>query len=258
VKREVVEPGFRAFVARTFGDEGREWIARLPSMETELAERWRLALGPELPGGLLSCVRVVTREDGSPAILKIGARRRTHDEIGALRAWDGGGAPLLLAADVDLKAMLLERIEPGDHPVGASGETVGAVLRELHVPPHAGLPTLWEIVRKRIENALHDERASEQKARWALAKADQLERDAPAPVLLHGDFDDRNLLVCSRRGLCAIDPLPCAGDPAYDAGYWVHGNRQPGRRARLDAIVAAGGFDRARVRDWAAIIGVHG
>jgi streptomycin 6-kinase len=77
-------------------------------------------------------------------------------------------------------------------------------------------------------------------------------------MLVHGDFDDRNLLVCARRGLCAIDPLPCAGDPAYDAGYWVHANRRPGRRARLDAIVAATGLDRERVRDWAAVVGVHG
>jgi streptomycin 6-kinase len=258
VNREVVEPGFRAFVARTLGDEGREWIARLPSIEEELAERWGLVLGPELPGGLLSCVRAVTREDGSEAILKIGSWRRTRDEIEALRAWRGGGAPLLIAADVELKAMLLERIEPGGHPVGAPGDAVGAVLQQLHVPAHDELQTLREIVRKRVKRAARDGRASAQKARWALAKADELERDAPAPVLLHGDFDERNLLVCSRRGLCAIDPLPCAGDPAYDAAYWVHGNRQPGRRGRLDALVAAGGLDRARVRDWAAIIGVHG
>ena len=75
-------------------------------------------------------------------------------------------------------------------------------------------------------------------------------------MLVHGDFDERNLLW-SRGGLVAIDPWPCVGDPAYDAGYWVHGNRRPGRRARLDALVELG-FDRARVRDWAAIVGVHG
>jgi streptomycin 6-kinase len=74
---------------------------------------------------------------------------------------------------------------------------------------------------------------------------------------VHGDFDERNLLVCERRGLCAVDPLPCTGDPAYDAAYWVHGNRLPGRRARLDALFELG-FDQARVRDWAAVVGVHG
>ena len=118
--------------------------------------------------------------------------------------------------------------------------------------------TLGELARRRLGRAVEPGRASpEQKLDWALTKIAELERDPPADVLLHGDFDERNLLVCSRRGLCAIDPMPCSGDPAYDAAYWVHGNRRPGRRARLDALVELG-FDRARVRDWAAVVGVHG
>ena len=80
----------------------------------------------------------------------------------------------------------------------------------------------------------------------------------PPPVIVHGDFDERNLLLCSRRGLCAIDPLPCSGDGAYDAAYWVHANRRPGRRARFDGIVGAGGYDPSRLRDWCGVIGVHG
>src|SRR5205814_759736 len=38
-------------------------------------------------------------------------------------------------------------------------------------------------------------------------------------VLLHGDLESSNILVCSRRGLAAVDPLPSIGDPAFDAGY---------------------------------------
>jgi streptomycin 6-kinase len=255
---EAVTSGFRTFVARLYGDEGRAWIARLPAVHEELADRWRLELGPELPGGLLSCVRAATRSDGTKAVLKVGAWHRTHDEIAALRAWAGRGAPELLEADEELRALLLERIEPGHPPAGADAATVASVLRVIHVQPVPGLPSLAETVHRRIDNALRDRRASEQKASWARAKAVELEPGAPPPVLLHGDFDERNLLVCARRGLCAIDPLPIAGDPAYDAAYWVHGNRSPGRRARLDAIVAATGLDRARVRDWAAVVGVHG
>jgi streptomycin 6-kinase len=207
---------------------------------------------------LLSLVRAVTLADGESAVLKIGYWWRTRDEIAALRIWAGRGAPALLAADCDLQALLFERIEPGVHPADAAAADVGVLLRHLHVAAQPQLPPLVEIVRNRIEYARREERASEQKARWAYAKVDELERTSPAPVLLHGDFDERNLLVCERRGLCAIDPLPCRGDPAYDAGYWVHGNRRPGRRARLDAIVAETGLDRARVRDWAAVVGVHG
>jgi streptomycin 6-kinase len=258
VRHEVVEPGYRAFVVQTLGDQGRAWLDELPHVVAQLEERWRLTVGRELPGGLLSCVRAATTHDGLPAVLKIGAYPRTHHEIASLRAWGGRSAPQLLEADEELQAMLLERIEPGTRPDDAPAEIVAVVLEGLHVPPPPGLPTLESIVARRIENAERDGRTSRQKADWARAAAARLARDAPAPVLVHGDFDERNLLVCTRRGLCAIDPLPCAGDPAYDAGYWVHANRRAGRRARLDAIVAATAHDQARVRDRAAVVGVHG
>jgi streptomycin 6-kinase len=255
---ETVEPGFRAFVARVFGDEGRAWIAALPEAHATLATRWQLELGPELPGGLLACVREARLPDGSAAVLKVGTPwPRTRHEVAALRAWGGNGAPELLDFDKKLGAMLLERIHPGTHPSEAGAAAVAALMDALHVPPFAGLPTLGELVRRRIERALAEGRTSEAKASWALSKAAELQPEPHPVVLLHGDFDERNLLVCEHRGLCAIDPLPCAGDPAYDAGYWVHGNRGPGRRARLDALVSLG-FDRTRVRDWAAVIAVHG
>jgi len=253
-----VEPGFRAFVARVYGDEGRAWIASLPELHSTLAGRWQLELGPELPGGLLSCVREARLPDGSEAVLKAGAPHpRTRGEIPALRAWRGNGAPDLLEADDELGAMLLERIRPGTHPASAQPVDVARVLSTLHVRPFVGLETLAEVAKRRIVRAVDEGRATGAKAEWALAKVAELESDAPPPALLHGDFDERNLLVCQHRGLCAIDPLPCAGDPAYDAAYWVHGNRRPGRRARLDRIAELG-FERARVRDWAAVIGVHG
>jgi streptomycin 6-kinase len=258
VRYETVQEGFRSFVARTLEDEGRAWLDELPRVVAELEQRWRLTLDGELQGGLLSCVFAATTMDGRRAVLKIGAYPRTHHEIASLRAWGGRGAPELLEADTELQALLLERIEPGTHPDEGQAEEVASVLEALHISPPPGLPTLDSVVSRRIENAERDGRASRKKAEWARAAATQLALDPPGAVLVHGDFDDRNLLVCARRGLCAIDPLPCVGDPAYDAGYWAHANRRRGRRARLDAIVASTGLDRERVRDWAAVVGVHG
>ncbi len=258
MRRETVEPGYRTFVPHVLGDEGRAWLARLPATLEQLAARWRLELGPELPCGPLSYACEVVRADGSEAVLEVGASPRTGDVITALAAWSGRGAPSLLAADRELRALLLERIRPGSRPAAADAGAVAGLLRRLHVEPPEGLPALGQIVRERLDAAVREGRASPPKAAWARAKVEELERSAPAPVLLHGDLDERALLVCDRRGVCAVDPLPCAGDPAYDAGSWVHGNRRPGRRARLDAIVAATRLPRERVRDWAAVVGVHG
>jgi streptomycin 6-kinase len=165
---------------------------------------------------------------------------------------------MVLRADESLHALLLERIVPGTHPDPGEAPDVARVLRAIHVPAPGGLPPLRDTVQRRLTWASDEGRASKEKLAWAMTTVAELERTAPHGVLLHGDFDERNLLVCDRRGLCAIDPLPCVGDPAYDVAYWVHANRRSGRRARLDAIVAATGLPRERVRDWAGVVGVHG
>ena len=246
-------------MAQTFGDEGRAWLDGLPALQQELAGRWTLSVGPELPGGLLSCVREATTAGGEPAVLKIGPPwPRSRHEIVALRAWSRGGGPAVLRCDEDAHAILLERIAPGTNADPGAPADVAAVLQAIHVPPPAGLPALAETVARRIDRADDEGRANAERVAWARATAARLLESAPAPVLLHGDFDDRNLLECSQRGLRAIDPLPCVGDPAYDAGYWVHAHRRPGRRARLEGIVAATGLPTERVRDWAGVIAVHG
>lgn len=256
---EEVHSSFRAFVARTFGDGGRAWLASLPALLEDLSARWSLTLGPELHGGVLSYVCDATAADGAPMVLKVGPPwPRVGHEIAALRAWDGVGAPRLLRADEDRHALVLERVDPGTHPEPGEAHDVARVMCALHISAPAGLPPLGETVRRRLARAADEGRASPPRLAWAHVTLAELERSAPPPKLLHGDFDDRSLLVCSRRGLCAIDPLPCVGDPSYDAAYWVHGNRDPGRRARLDAMVAASGLPRERVRDWAGIVGVHG
>ena len=256
---EEVHASFRSFVARHLGSQGRTWLAGLgPTLES-LRDAWTLTLGPELPGGVLACVHAVTTGDGLPAVLKVaGPWDRPGDEIACLRRWDGNAAPVLIRADPERGAMLLERIEPGSPAVSASATEVAAVLRHLQTAPLAAFRPLGAVARGRVRRALAQERTTPYKAEWGLARIDELEREAPAPVLLHGDFDERNLLVCNRRGLAAIDPLPCAGDPAYDAGHWAHANGRPGRRARTTEIAEALGLPLERVRGWCAVAAIHG
>jgi streptomycin 6-kinase len=259
---EVVQPGYRAFVARIGGEEGRAWIASVPGRLEAAAARWQLELGPELHGGLLACVVEAMTADGGEAVLKVHSPwARGEDEVRALRGWGGRGAPQLLADDAELGALLLERIRPGEHPENATADAVAPVLHLLAIEPQPGLPALAAIVETRIATAEAEGRANTQRLTWARHALDRLETGSPAPLLVHGDFDERNLLTCARRGLCAIDPLPCAGDPLYDAASWIHGNGGPGRRARFDGLAAALGLDareRARLRDWCGVVAVHG
>jgi streptomycin 6-kinase len=259
---EVVHPGFRAFVARIGGDDGRAWIASVPALLEAAAGRWQLELGQEMPGGVLACVVEATTADGREVVLKLPSPwARGRDEMAALRAWAGKGAPELLADDPQSGALLLERIRPGTHPASLEAAAVARLLGLLHVPPYDGAPALGATVAQRICAAEAERRATPQRLAWAREALARLEPAPPPAVLVHGDLDERNVLRCARRGVCAIDPLPCAGDPLYDAASWIHGNRRPGRRARFDALAAELTLDagaRRRLRDWCGVVAVHG
>jgi streptomycin 6-kinase len=255
----VVEETAEAFMARHFGDEGRAWLATVPGLLEQLADEWELTLGPALRGGLLAIVREATTAAGERVVLKLASRwDRPFEEIACLEAWAGRAAPRLLRVDRERGALLLERIEPGLRARDAVAGEVANVLGQLHCEPPAGMRTLGEVTRRRLARAVAESRANDERARWALAAIERLEEEPPHSVLLHGDFDWRNLLTCSRRGLAAIDPLPCAGDPAYDAGYWAQAAGDSGRRGRTTAIADALGLDVRRVRAWCAVVAVHG
>jgi streptomycin 6-kinase len=259
VKAIPVPDTAEAFLARTFGEEGRRWLAGVPSLTAQLAAEWELQLGPPLRGGVLAVVREATTADGRRAVLKLASRwDRPADEIACLEAWAGGAAPRLLRADPGRGALLLERIEPGQPARHADARAVAGALRELHRSPPAGMRPLADVARKRLARAVEQRRAKDDHVRWALGTIERLEADPVEPALLHGDCDWRNLLTCTRRGLAAIDPLPCAGDPAYDAGYWSQAAGDRGRRQRTTEIADALGLDVARVRGWCAVVAVHG
>jgi streptomycin 6-kinase len=70
------------------------------------------------------------------------------------------------------------------------------------------------------------------------------------PVLLHGDFHRRNVLL-SDRGWLAIDPSAMAGDPSFDVAMFLrHDMHEPRTTARVDAIADRLGLERQRTRAW--------
>ena len=253
-----MEATSEAFIARRFGEPGRAWLASVPATVALLAERWALEVGEPLRGGLLSSVFAARRHGTEQVVLKVaGPWSPTREEAEALHVWGGVRTPALLEADDALGALLLERIQPGDAAPPPGAREAADLLRALHVPPPPGLRALADVARERLAIAAAEGRARH-KVDWALARIEELEQEAPPAVLLHGDLGGRNLLSCRRRGLAAIDPLPCAGDPAYDAGTWAQAEGRPGRRARTTEIAEAMGLPLERVRGWCAVVAVHG
>jgi streptomycin 6-kinase len=86
---------------------------------------------------------------------------------------------------------------------------------------------------------------------WKLAL--RLAESAPRAVLLHGDLTAVNILDGGEdRGLVAIDPAPCLGDPAFDVVDLVFWRAHDSATIELRAEQLARGIgaDAGRVLAW--------
>jgi streptomycin 6-kinase len=260
------------FVARHFGARGRTWLARLPGLIERCAAEWDLLIEDGLEGGLLSCVMSARSTGGQPVVLKIGGPWTPIDrEACALEYWAGGPAPSLLAADPLLGAVLLERISPGSVAAEHPAEEVAGLLRALHavrpsVPEIALLPSLAELVELRIATAGEEAFARSPAEATSLAPVllraraqarELLHSFSDDAVLLHGDLEPRNILRCARRGIVAIDPIPCIGDPSYDAAYWAIEGSPDGVEDRINTVAKSASLDHERVQRWSAVIALE-
>ena len=115
---EQLPVNFTETISSAYGEAGGKWLARLPSVIAEIAQDWQLIVGKHYPGLSYHFVAPVTCADGSAAVLKIGF----PEEIGkclmekaALEAVGGRGMIRLLRFNLRRRAMLLEKLEPGDN-----------------------------------------------------------------------------------------------------------------------------------------------
>lgn len=179
------------------------------------------------------------------AVLKVSPDvRRVKDEARALAEWSGTPhVPSVLAVDEARGALLLEAIEPGT-PLIEDGvypplADLVELFRALHVPSHGGYPTLSDRVEYLFD-------ASGVEEGRALAR--ELVVSARCDVLIHGDLTPRNVLLGGRRGLVAIDPAACLGEPEFDAVDLVMW--QASDRDEMGTRAAALGLDVERTVAW--------
>lgn len=229
-------------VTRTWGADGRRWLAELPALVAEIACDWQLVLGAPYAMSL-HWVAAVTRADGSAAVLKLGVPHDGHlaTEAAALESYAGLGAVKLLEHDLGRGALLLEHAAPGT-PVAAlvpdRDETATAavicVLKRLRRAParNCPLPDLAEY-GVAFSRHLRDHPSDHMLPRHLVERAGKLFEDlcgtATDRVVLHGDLHHDNILHADREPWLAIDPHGVIGDPGYELGAMLY-NPDPGRR----------------------------
>jgi streptomycin 6-kinase len=251
-------------VVSAFGDVGRDWLARLPSLVADAARTWQLDVGaPFEPGGNVGWVAPVRRADGSDAVLKVECPgHRNPWAARGLQHWAGRGAVRLFDADEASQSLLLERCVPGTNgdelDVATGNDVLASVLAELHAvdPPAADEFEPLAMVVERSRETMWDwfDRFEPPVDRGVVAHADELftslTSSSTDTVLLHGDLGASNV-VLSERGWLAIDPYPVLGDRAFDVGHAL--SRSDLRDAREHVSLFADRLDleARRIAGWA-------
>jgi streptomycin 6-kinase len=250
-------------VVSAFGDVGRDWLARLPSLIADAASAWQLQVGaPFEPGGNVGWVAPVRRADGSAAVLKVECPgHRNPWAAKGLQHWAGRGAAQLFDSDEANQVLLLELCVPGTNgdelDVATANESVASVLADLHAvePPAEDEFEPLAMLVERSREAMWDwfDRFERPVDRGVVAQADELftalASSSTDTVLLHGDLGPSNV-VLSARGWLAIDPYPVLGDRAFDVGHSL--SRCDLRDAREHVALFADrlGLDARRIAGW--------
>lgn len=265
---QAVSARFSEQIARTFGDEGRAWLADLPRLLDHYTARWGLAIEGSFPNLSYNYVAAARRADGTEVVLKLGLpRQELVTEAAALQLYAGRGCVRLLDAEPEQGALLLERLRPGQSLHSIDDERATAIAIELMAalqrPPPATHPfpsvADWAAGLAKLRPHFGGPGPFPPKL---LAEAEglfaELLPSQAAPVVLHGDLHHDNI-VAAGTGWLAIDPKGVLGEPAYEAGALLR-NPYPALLSwpdlpqitarRIDQLAEGLGAPRERIRGW--------
>jgi len=213
------------------GDAGVTWLLDLPRIVTELEEKWGVKTELAFEKGEYNFVAPVSSETVD-AVLKVSPPYPTIEifaEAEFLGKLNGHSAARLLREDRESRAILIERIHPGetmdvyfaDDPFACVDPAIKVLKSILTPPPYppseAQLFYDWFY---RFQRSLETEFPREYAIK-AMAIYDKLFQDDEGTFYLHGDFHPGNV-ISSRDGFVIIDPKGLVGHVAYDISVFLN------------------------------------
>lgn len=227
------------------------WLTELPGLLTRLSREWDLTLGSVFADATEAYVVEVTRRDGSAAVLKVhvpGRGGAPAYEILTLRTAQGEGCARLLAADLDLGALLVERLGPAMSELAMPQPRRLEILCDLAAavwrPSDLDLPTgrdraaaMTGSIERRWAELGRPCRVETVRQAVAAARSRQAAHDPDRAVLVHGDVHQWNALR-SENGFKLVDPDGLIAEPELDLGVLM--------REDPAELIAGDPWDRAR------------
>lgn len=263
---------FRQHALSSYGEEGKLWIERIPSIIEIYEEKWSLHVLP--PYNLTyNYITPAERSDGSRAVLKVGypKDKEFQSEIDMLTVCNGEGVVRLLQADRPQAVILIEEVIPGTPLSTISDDTqatkiLTSVMEKIWKP----LPSDKHFVHiAQWAQALYDY-PNEYKnypnppislttVYKAIQILEELLKTSAPPVLTHADLHHDNILKSDRGEWLAIDPKGIAAEPCYDTTAMIRNpykllNTMPNidelLRNRIQVMSKELNFDPKRIRKW--------
>lgn len=204
--------------------EGEQWLATLPEAVEDVCQEWDLVPDGDIMHGSNALVVPVCR-DGDPLALRMTMPDdRTRGEVLALEFWRGRGTVRLLAADVEIGASLLERLDGerslAQFPLHDAIPVIARLMRRLAIPAPADVPSTATLVRNRIETMPTDwERLGEPFERAildaALSVGQELSQTS-SDLAVNGDLHFQQVLAGQREPWLVVDSVLMRGDIEYD------------------------------------------
>ncbi len=205
--------------------DGEDWLPPAVNMANHLEKLWGLETlrgDRTLTGGVLSlCILTHLPPDSRYMVLKIGSNVRiSQQENEALRIWQKSGrTPTLIK--VSTSGKLMTYVESNPAKVPALSEITNTLTKIHSVPvitrDRDRFPKLVDNLKQRIVWAREDSYVPQEVIQTAGESLLRLGTALGAKtVLLHGDYQNKNLLTNNNDEVWVLDPLPCVGDYLYD------------------------------------------
>lgn len=250
-----------------FGEQGKHWIANLPSMINELAADWNLNHIVAVDNMTFNYVAKATTSTNQPVVLKLSCDEKSiANEIQALKYFDGSGSIQLIAHNEKYHALLLQQAVPGTtlkslYPSQAEYvmDSYIETMKKLHNKrlPHKGRYRYIKDWLCAIDH-LDENVCPSHLTKKAIALKNELLSSMTAEIFLHGDLHHDNILKHGNQWL-AIDPKGIVGEPefeiaAFDFMYIDElankNNVKNIFQERVDFLAQKARLNPQRIKDW--------
>lgn len=222
-----------AHVTEGCGEAGARWIEDLEDTVRTLEEHWSVTVDEPFAAGEFNFVAPAVTVNGLHTVVKIAPPWDPVEIFGEaeyLRYRDGVGCIRLLGVARNERAILLERVFPGENfaahfdrrkrdVIGPAIDVLQTVLRRDPAQPHSiiSLDKWFDGLRRYETTDFPHEYAYK-----ALEIYDRLSMQPGRTFYLHGDYHLGNIVTSDRSEFLVIDPKGIIGHVGYEIAVFLN------------------------------------